>query len=261
MKSDILEKLDCNTPEKQLAKDNCIALLRVGSQLYGTNTPESDEDFTGIYIEPEEYRIGRKRCEFVEFKTNASSSGKRNQKGDLDCTFYGLDKWFGLLGNNNPNQLELLFVNDRNTVFSTDAFKKILAQRNIFISKKLRHSFAGYAYSQIQRNEVKSGNQTGRKELIEKFGFDPKLCSHALRLYTESYDLLVRGEVDFPLYNNQELLDLKNGKFSYEQFQKRCAYYEPLIEQAYITSAIQHSPNWEAINTLQIELYKSHWNK
>lgn len=257
----ILDELKLTTPEKELVVKNCIAVLRVGSQLYGTNTPESDDDYIGIYIEPKPYRLGRKRCEFVEFKSNSSSSGKRNQKGDLDCTFYGLDKWFGLLGNNNPNQLELLFVNDRNTIFTTEAFQEVLKQRSIFISKKLKHSFAGYAYSQINRNEVKSGNQTGRKEMIAKFGFDPKLCSHALRLYTESYDFLVRGEIDFPLYNNQELLDLKMGKVPYEKFQERCAYYEPLIEKAYIESKLQHGPDWEAIDKLQIKLYEDHWNK
>lgn len=257
----MLDKLNLSTPEKRLAVENCIAFLRVGSHLYGTNTTNSDEDFLGVFIEPKEYRVGRKRCELVEFKSNPSSSGKRNQKGDLDCTFYGLDKWFGLLANNNPNQLELLFVNEINVLHRTEAFDKVIAARNLFVSKKLKHSFAGYAYSQIKRNDVKSGNQTGRKEMIEKFGFDPKLCSHALRLYIESYDLLVRGEVAFPLYNNQELLDVKNGLLSYEKFQERCAYYEPLIDQAYIASKIQDSPDYEAISNLQVKLYEEHWEK
>jgi predicted nucleotidyltransferase len=257
----MLDKLELTTPEKKLVVENCIAFLRVGSQLYGTNSPNSDEDFVGVYIEPEEYRVGRKRCEFVEFKSNPSSSGKRNQKGDLDCTFYGLDKWFGLLAGNNPNQLELLFVNQGNVLHKTEAFDKVIANRHLFISKKLKHSFAGYAYSQLERNKVKSGNQTGRKDLIEKFGFDPKLLSHALRLYVESYDLLVRGEIEFPLYNNQELLDIKQGLVPYEKFQERCAFYEPLIEKAYIESKLPHSPDLDGISKLQVELYNQHWGK
>lgn len=249
----------CVSEHQKIAVDNCIALLRVGSHLYGTNSPQSDDDFVGIFIQPKEYKIGRKHLEFVEFKSNSSSSGHRNEKGDLDCTMYSLDKWIGLLENNNPNQLEILFVNKPNILYSTPAFHAILDKKAMFVSKKTKHSFSGYAYSQIHRSEIKSGNQTGRKDLIAKFGFDPKLCSHAIRLYSECLDLLVREEISFPLSNNVELLDLKRGDVSYEKFQERCKFYEPLIEKAYIESKLRNSPDHEGIHNLQIQLYESHW--
>ncbi len=260
MKLEDFRKL-CTTPEQHLVMDNCIAIMRVGSNLYGTVTPESDDDFTGIFIAPESYKLGRKHIDFLEMKSNKSSSGKRNQKGDLDCTFYELDKWFGLLSNNNPNQLELLFVNKLNLIHTTPIFEEILKNRALFISTKCRHSFSGYAFSQLKRNECKSGNQTGRKDLIALHGFDPKLLSHALRLYTECLDLLVKGEIEFPLYNNQELLHIKKGLMPYEDFQERCRFYEPLIEKAYIESKLQHTPNHEAIHDLQVKLYRDFYNQ
>lgn len=249
-----------DSPEKKLVINNCIALMQIGSFLYGTNTQDSDKDYIGIFIEPLEYKLGRKRIDFIEFKSNPSNSGTRNGKGDLDCTFYSLDKWFGLLQNNNPNQVELLFINSQNLIHSTPLFEKILDNRNIFLSKKCQRSFLGYAYSQIQRNEVKSGNQSGRKDLIAKFGFDPKLCSHALRLYTETISLLTEGEIRFPLWNNKELLDIKKGLYSYEKFQERCKYYEPLIDKAYLESKLQYSPQQEEIHKLQVYCYNKYYN-
>lgn len=258
-----LEKLRevADTPEKNLVLDNAIGLVRSGSYLYGTNMPESDMDYVGFFIAPPEYVIGRKKIEMVEFRTNKSSSGRANTKDDIDCTFYELSKWFSLLEGNSPNQLELLFVNDHNKVFTTDLFDYVLQSRSLFISKKLRHSFCGYAFSQLKKNEIKSGNQTGRKELIEKHGVDTKLLSHAMRLYTETLDLLVGGEIRFPLYNNQELMSIRRGEIDYEEFKAKCKRYEDLIDQAYISSTLQFSPNFTGISALQMTLYKKHWSK
>lgn len=260
MNLDKLRKI-ADTPEKNLVLDNCIGLIRGGSHLYGTNTPESDMDYVGFFIAPPEYVIGRKKIEIVEFRTNPSSSGRPNTKDDIDCTFYELSKWFSLLEGNSPNQLELLFVNDRNKIISRTLFEMVLAHSNIFVSKRARHTMCGYAYSQIKKNEVKSGNQTGRKALIAEYGMDVKLLMHAIRLYTEALDLLVGGKLEFPLYNNQELLSIRKGQVSYEEFQAKCKKLEDLVDQAYVNSKLQYTPNYEAINELQMILYKSHWSK
>lgn len=254
-----LADLKINTPEQKLVIDNAIGLVRTGSYLYGSNTKDSDMDYVGFFVAPEEYKLGRKKIEIVEFRSNKSSSGKRNTKEDTDCTFYEISKWFDLLCGNSPNQLELLFVNNGNKIFTTDIFEKILSNRALFLSKKLKHSFSGYAYSQIKKNELKSGNQTGRIELIEKYGYDTKLASHVVRLYTECLDLLTVESVEFPLRNNKEILDIKNGLITYEEFQKRCAFLEPLIEKAYIESKLQYAPDYEKIHKLQIELYNKYY--
>lgn len=257
MNIDALKKIAV-TPEQQLALDNAILLVRSGSHLYGTSTPQSDRDYVGVFVAPKEYQLGRKKIEIVELRSNKSSSGVKNTKDDFDCTFYELNKWFSLLEGNSPSHLELLFVNEQNRIFWTEIADLIFSKRSIFISKRLRHAFAGYAYSQLKRNEIKSGNQTGRKELIEKYGFDSKLLSHAVRLYTEALDLLLSGELHFPLYNNLELLDIKSGAVDYDTFQEKCKKLEDRLELAYITSNLQYSPDYEAIHNLQVEIYMKH---
>jgi len=260
MNLDKLRKI-ADTPEKNLVLDNAIGLVMGGSHLYGTNTPQSDKDYIGFFIAPKEYVVGRKKIEMVEFRTNPSSSGRPNTKDDIDCTFYELSKWFDLLEKNSPNQLELLFVNKENKVFTTTAFEQILAWNHLFVSKKARHSMCGYAYSQIKKNEVKSGNQTGRKELIAEHGMDVKLLMHGMRLYTEALDLLVGHKLTFPLYNNQELLSIRRGEVTYEEFQVKCKKYEDLIDQAYVTSTLQYTPNYTGISELQMNLYEKHWSR
>lgn len=255
-----LQDIPTPTPEKKLAIDNCILLIRSGSALYGTSTPDSDVDALGVFIEPEEYCLGRKHIETVEFKTNKSDSGKRNQKGDLDITMHSLDKFIGLAMNNNPTICELFFPPQNCIIHINDFGKRLLESFPIFISKKLYHSHCGYAYSQTHREEIKSGNNSGRRDIIEKFGYDCKLMSHAVRLYIEAIELLGTGKIEFPLKENQKLLDIKTGLWTYEKCQQECKKLEDLAGQVYASSQIRHSPDKEAIHNLQVSLYKDYFS-
>ena len=243
----------------KVALDNCILLVKSGSHLYGTNTETSDDDAIGIFIEPEEYVLGRKHIETVEFKTNKSNSGVRNQKGDDDVTMHSLSKFITLAENNNPTICELFFAPQNCLLHITDLGKRFLEAYPLFVSKKLYHSHCGYAYSQINRNDVKSGNQNGRTDLKEKFGYDVKLMSHAIRLYIEAIELLGSGSLKFPLKENVKLIDIKKGLWTYEQCQEECKRLEILAGQCYAGSQVRHSPDKEAIGKLQLEMYKQHF--
>jgi predicted nucleotidyltransferase len=49
--------------EQDMALQNMILKLRIGSVMYGTNTTDSDEDFGGIFIPNKEYILGTKNVE------------------------------------------------------------------------------------------------------------------------------------------------------------------------------------------------------
>jgi len=137
------------TPHQQMAIDNCICFYRVGSHLYGTNTPNSDEDYEGIFIEPPNYVLGTEKCDEVTF---SSGNGKtRNTKDDKDIKFYSLRKFFNLAGNNNPNKVETFFIPPEHILYSTPYFKQIVDNYKLFISQKVKHSFSGYAYAQKKK--------------------------------------------------------------------------------------------------------------
>ena len=249
------------TEEQRLVQDNCIFLARVGSTMYGTNLANSDDDMVGVFIEDIDYVVGRKAVETVEFKTNASSSGKRNQAGDKDYNFHSLDKWIGLALNNNPNILELFFTPKNCILHETEEWVKLRENKELFISLKSFHSFSGYAHAQMHRLGVKSGNNTGRKDLIEKFGYDCKMASHNIRLYCECRQLLKEGQITMPLPDRQMVLQVKRGEWTKEDFIKKAEELGKQCETIYGESKLRYSPDFEAVSKLQKEIFLNFWKR
>lgn len=119
-------------------KKNTIYLARHGSIAYGTNTIKSDEDFRGICIPTKDYYFGFKSFEQAELK-------------NPDVVIYEIRKFFRLAADCNPNALEILFV-DPSDVISMDSIgESIIENRNLFLSKKVKHTMTGYAMSQLRR--------------------------------------------------------------------------------------------------------------
>ena len=246
--------------QQQMAVDNCIFFCRTGSHLYGTTTPESDDDFTGVFIPNKDYVLGKRRVEQVEFNTNPSSSGKRNTKDDLDCTLFALDKWTTMCANNNPNRLELFFAPENCILYISDLGKRLFASYKMFISLDSYNSFKGYSHEQMRRLTLKSGNNNGRKDLIEKYGYDTKMASHNIRLYIECIQLLKQGSIEFPLKENKLLLDMKNGRMTYDEFIKKSESLSALCDAVYAASTLQAHPDMGAISKLQTEMYEEFWS-
>jgi len=125
-------------------QDRTLFVTLAGSHAYGTNHPESDEDFRGLVVPPKEYLLG-----FVErFEQSVFSEG-------IDCVIYGLHKFFKLAADCNPSIIEVLWADESLRVFSNKKYKKqielLMENKDLFISKKAKHTFSGYAMSQLKR--------------------------------------------------------------------------------------------------------------
>ncbi len=120
-----------------------IFLTRHGSHAYGTNTPASDEDFKGVAIPPGKYFYGYlERFEQAEF---------RHQKDGLDAVVYDIRKFFKLAADCNPSIIEVLFTDPDAHVVVTPLGQRLLDNKQLFISKKAKHTFSGYAVSQLKK--------------------------------------------------------------------------------------------------------------
>jgi len=120
--------------------ERTIFLTRHGSQAYGTSTPTSDLDVKGICVPPKEYMLGfHKVFEQAEVK------------GDPDMVIYDIRKFFKLASDCNPNIIEVLFTSPEDWFHTTPSFQKLWANRHLFLSRKARHTFSGYAMSQLKR--------------------------------------------------------------------------------------------------------------
>lgn len=119
--------------------ERTIFMGRHGSMAYGTALPTSDEDFRGVAIAPREYYLGGAH-RFEQAVCNAP-----------DLTIFCLRKFIGLASQANPNVLELLFVDPTDRLQVSPAGDRLLAARDLFLSRRVRHTFAGYAHSQMRR--------------------------------------------------------------------------------------------------------------
>lgn len=117
-----------------------IFLTVHGSHAYGTNIETSDIDYRGICIAPKEYYFG-----FTQHFEN-----KVQTKPD-DLTVFELRKFLSLAANANPNALEILFTDPSEHRIITPAGQILLDNRDLFLSRKCKHTFSGYALSQLKR--------------------------------------------------------------------------------------------------------------
>lgn len=241
-----------------MAERNMILKVLTGSHLYGTNTPSSDKDYMGVFIPDRDYVMGLRKCEQVELRTNKSGSGIKNTSDDTDCTLYTLPKFIHMAMQNNPNITEMFFAPKKNIIFCNEYGQQLLDAAPLFISKRVRHTFMGYALEQ-KRKLINKNPVGSRLEYIEKYGFDVKFASHLIRLLTEGMELLVEGKVTLPIPNNQLVRDIKIGKHDLNFVLGEATKYEALMEQAYVSSRIQNTPQLKEINDLQISMLKEFW--
>ena len=116
-----------------------IYKVLAGSHAYGLNTPESDEDWRGVFIPPKEYLLSPfKKIDQVTDNTN-------------DTVIYNLYKFVILATQNNPNILELLFIDDKYIDIIKPEFQEIRKHRDLFLSAKCRFTYCKYAFSQLKR--------------------------------------------------------------------------------------------------------------
>jgi predicted nucleotidyltransferase len=135
----VFQKIAQQSPHLSWIPDNTIYLVRHGSWAYGTNVASSDEDFKGVAIPTKPYFLGSQfRFEQAELK-------------DPDTVIYEIRKFFNLAAQCNPNIIEVLFVDPSDIIHLDDIGEEILANRDKFLSKRVKHSMSGYAMSQLKR--------------------------------------------------------------------------------------------------------------
>ena len=137
-----------------------------GSNAYGTATPESDIDLRGIAVAPKEYYFG--------FSNNFEQA---EGKEPYDMTVFSLPKFFSLGAKCNPNILEIINTEKEDWIITTPLFENLWKNRSLFLSKRAKHTFAGYAKAQLHR--IKSHrnwllNPVDKEPTREQYGLSTK---------------------------------------------------------------------------------------
>lgn len=150
---------------KKTALDNKILEVRVGSHLFGTDTPDSDLDLFGIFMPSEEMVYGFQRCEEVDLSVKSKDDTGRNTADAVDRKFHEFRKFVRLALQNNPNILHVLFVNEPNIVDIDPVYgKAVLEIAHLFPHKGAHHRFVKYAESQSHKMRIKPENYAKLEE-------------------------------------------------------------------------------------------------
>ena len=125
--------------EYDIAMDNLIFRCITGSHAYGTNNEQSDIDQAGIFIAPPSYTIScYKNIEQVQLTEG-------------DGGIHELRKFMKLCAECNPNIIELLFTDTKNILYQHPVMKILFKNKHLFLSKKAKFTFSGYAVAQLKR--------------------------------------------------------------------------------------------------------------
>lgn len=175
---------------KKIAEENLILKYSVGSKLYGTDTPESDTDFAGIFIADRKIYYGLSDVREVDMSIVSKLNSGKNDKNAIDVKIYEIRKFVKLALDNNPNIIEQLFVPSENAIFSNKFGQNLLNIRSLFPSQLAKQKFLGYAFSQKHKMRIKAENMTGLEEALNHLVvLDPKTYIIENKPYLEGHSV------------------------------------------------------------------------
>ena len=125
---------------EEWVQNNTIHQVVAGSHLYGTARPDSDIDVRGVCLAPTETLLGL--SEFQQYQSGGE---------DNDLVIYELRRFCALALNANPNILDILMAPGEARQIIDPRWDIIYENRQAFLSQKARHTFSGYAVSQLKR--------------------------------------------------------------------------------------------------------------
>jgi len=252
------------------ALDRCIFRYISGSHAYGTNRPDSDEDFRGVFMAPLNNHFDIFQSSFVGFgpindqlrgairdcdEGNLAGAAERIRKaletgkGDFsigvetvrkpgaDEELHELRKFLKLAAENNPNIIEALWV-DRLITHETDIWRRIRENRHLFLSKKARFTFSGYAIAQLKRIKTHRGyllNPPTNKPERKDFGLPedskiPKECQNAVLSLKDEW--IADGVRDMVIREKQYKTAMDDWK-AYKDWEKKRNPARREIERKY----------------------------
>lgn len=155
IKTELLEMIS-----KECPGATPLYLVIRGSHSYGTNIPESDIDYGGVFIQGLDDILGNKYVEQINDDNN-------------DVVIYEIRRFLELLAIANPSVLELLFTPEDCVIYKHPLFDELLEMREEFITKMCFDSIGGYARQQIYKakgmNKMQNweANSVARKAPID----------------------------------------------------------------------------------------------
>lgn len=204
----------------------------VGSHAYGLNTPDSDIDMRGCFVLPTSTILG-----LHSYKDTIDSV-------DPDFCMYEVAKFCRLALANNPNVLEVFFLEDYDEL--SEEGKALITIRDSFLSQRVRNTYGGYAISQVKRLESRADGSF-KSKLRKRYS---KHARHCFRLLEQGRQLLQEGTLSVKVLDPEALFAI--GELEPVELKKR---FEEEFELFNATkSDLPLEPDMEAVNETLLKI-------
>lgn len=141
-----------------------IVKMIFGSHLYGTNTPNSDTDYKGIFL-PSKRDILLGRIPKSINTTTKKGNGK-NSDQDVDTEIYSLHYFIKLALEGQTVALDMLHANSESIIESSIVWNQIVASRHRFYTRNLQ-AFIGYARRQASKYGIKGSRLNAAQNVMD----------------------------------------------------------------------------------------------
>jgi uncharacterized protein len=237
-----------------------VQLFVGGSELHGAKVGKTDDtDIYGVYIEDPENALGLDAQE--HFVWSSAGDDRRNGPDDVDVTLYSLRKWAGMAAKGNATALHFLFAEPSEVAPQT--WKKIQANRALFLARTSAKQFLGFADDQFKRltGEKGSGKKGQRPEYIGKYGYDTKAAMHGLRLLYECLELMTQQRITLPRPEKDLLIEVRSGAWKLERVLAAAKKLADEVERAVADSPLPEKVDRAAISRLVAQVHLDFWNQ
>ena len=131
-----------------------------GSTAYGLKTSTSDIDTRGVFMLPNYHFYG-----LLDYPTEVSCEKHDN-------TYFELNRFANLIIKNDANILELLYADNKNVLLLSPIFKRLIDNRDSFLTRKIKFTFGNYGISQINKatgtnKKINNPMEVTRKSVID----------------------------------------------------------------------------------------------
>jgi len=237
---------------------NLIHLFVGGSELHGAKVGKTDDtDIYGVYIEDPEDALGLDSRE--HFVWSSAGDDRRNGPDDVDVTLYSLRKWAVMAAKGNATALHFLFAEP--TDVAPQTWRKIQAERELFLSRNSAKQFLGFADDQFKRltGEKGSGKKGQRPEYIGKYGYDTKSAMHGLRLLYECLELMIHKRITLPRPEKDLLIEVRSGAWTLEIVLAHAKKLAKDVDEAVNSSPLPERVDRAAISELAAQTHLEFW--
>ncbi|MBM7789981.1 nucleotidyltransferase domain-containing protein [Tenggerimyces flavus] len=237
----------------------------VGSGVHGIAIAGTDDhDEMGVFIEPPAHVLGM-RPPFEHYVHRTQPEGARSGPGDVDLIIYALRKYLRLALKGNPTALLPLYAPPADLVVMTPLGEELRELAPAVLSRRAVRRFLGYMEAQRARmvGGGKRNRVPNRPELVEKYGFDVKYASHALRLAYQGYEVLRDGRLTLPMADKarEHVLSVKRGEIPQAEVLESIAKLQLRIEEDLEAgrTPLPPEPEWERLGEWSTSAYRRHW--